>query len=89
MNLKIMYQKDMRIPPPKSPMNEKPISFFTPEPSRNFGGFSIAPTITIKYTTIAKIGIVTMNQSNSELMYYIYATEFPEVKMRSNNKANL
>ena len=36
--------------------------------SRNLGCFSIDPTITIAYTTKAKMGMVTMNQSNSVLM---------------------
>ena len=39
--------------------------------SRNFGCFSIEPTMTIAKTTKAKTGMVIMNQSNSELIKLI------------------
>ena len=49
-------------------------------PSRNLGCFSIDPTITIKYTTIAKIGIVIMNQSNSEFIWQHHVEHPKQVK---------
>ena len=61
----------MRIPAPKRPKKANPRIFCVPAERRKSGSFSMEPTIKIKYTTRAKIGIVIINQSNSVFIYLI------------------
>ena len=60
----------MRMPAPNRPKKANPRIFCVPSDRRNSGSFSIEPTIKMKYTTRAKIGIVIMNQSNSVFIIY-------------------
>ena len=59
------------MPTPNIPPNPHNNAFLAIGTSRNFGCFSMEPTMTIAKTTKAKIGMVIMNQSNSELIISI------------------
>ena len=89
MNLRIIKQNEYTEPTTKRVTMPYAMFLLILLPSRNLGCFSIALTMTIRYTTIAKIGIVTINQSNSELILNIYVIEFPEVKIRSHSIVKL